>query len=104
MAGSDGRPAAAAVLGRLLATGPRAVNAGMAAGEGVALASVSVAGKPGLPDRARLAPEVYRGAEVFEPVWCEPSVPRLEAFLVDSADNRARGYGLLNWGDGPDAG
>lgn len=46
---------AAAVLGRLLATGPRAVNAGLAAGEGVALASVSVAGKPGLPDRARLA-------------------------------------------------
>lgn len=47
--------AATPVLGRLLATGARAANAGMTAGEGVALASVSVAGKPGLPDREKLA-------------------------------------------------
>lgn len=46
--------AAAPVLGRLLATGSRASNAGMKEGEGVALASVSVAGKPGLPDREKL--------------------------------------------------
>jgi len=47
--------AAGPVLGRLLATGARATNGGMKAGEGVALASVSVTGKPGLPDRDKLA-------------------------------------------------
>lgn len=47
--------AAAPVLGRLLATGARAAKADMKAGEGVALASISLAGKPGLPDRAKLA-------------------------------------------------
>lgn len=47
--------AAAPVLGRLLATGARAMNADMEAGQGVALASVSVAGKPGLPDKEKLA-------------------------------------------------
>lgn len=49
-AGSD----AASVLGRLLATGVRATSAGMRSGEGIVLASVSIAGKPGQPDRARL--------------------------------------------------
>lgn len=46
---------AASVLGRLLATGPRAVNADMEPGQGVALASISLSGKPGLPDREKLA-------------------------------------------------
>jgi len=46
---------AASVLGRLLATGVRAKSAGMSEGEGVVLASVNVPGKPGLPDRAKLA-------------------------------------------------
>lgn len=47
--------AAGPVIGRLLATGDRATNADMKAGEGVALSSISLAGKPGLPDRAKLA-------------------------------------------------
>lgn len=51
----EANAAAAPVLGRLLATGDRAANAGMKAGEGVALASISVSGKPGLPDRDKLA-------------------------------------------------
>lgn len=56
-----------------------------------------------MPDRPALEPEIYRAAGVFEPVWVATPVRRIEAFLVDSADARARGYGLLNWGDGPDA-
>jgi len=56
-----------------------------------------------MPDRPALDPETYRDADVFEPVWVAEPVRRIEAFLVDSADARARGYGLLNWGDGPDA-
>lgn len=45
---------AASTLGRMLATGPRAELAGMAKGEGVILASVTMAGKPGEPDLKRL--------------------------------------------------
>lgn len=47
--------AAAPVLGRMLATGDRAESAGMGEDQGVALASVSVSGAPGQPDRDKLA-------------------------------------------------
>ena len=47
--------AAASILNRMIATGIRAETAGMKPGDGVVLASVSVAGKPGLPDREKLA-------------------------------------------------
>lgn len=47
--------AAASILNRVLATGGRAEGAGMAPGEGVVLASVSLPGTPGLPDRVKLA-------------------------------------------------
>ncbi|MBN2451018.1 MAG: hypothetical protein JXR77_11550, partial [Lentisphaeria bacterium] len=56
-----------------------------------------------MPDRPVLAAEVYERAGVFEPIWVRDPVRRLESFLVDCADSRARGYGLLHWGDGPDA-
>ncbi|MES2594980.1 MAG: MMPL family transporter [Verrucomicrobiota bacterium] len=46
--------AAASILHRILATGERAESAGLAKGEGVVLASVSLPGTPGLPDRAKL--------------------------------------------------
>lgn len=46
---------AAPVLMRILATAARAENAGMAKGDAVVLASVNLPGKPGLPDRAKLA-------------------------------------------------
>lgn len=46
---------AAPILNRLLATGARAQVAGMAEGEGIVLASVNLPGKPGLPDRTKLA-------------------------------------------------
>lgn len=49
-----GQSAAAPVLGRLLATGVRAEQAGMPEGAGVVLSSVSIAGKPGQPDPERL--------------------------------------------------
>lgn len=47
--------AAMPILSRLIATGNRAKSAGMADGEGVVLASVNIPGKPGLPDREKLA-------------------------------------------------
>lgn len=51
----DALAAAAPILDRLLATGPRAESAGLEPGQGVVLASVSVPGTPGLPDREKLA-------------------------------------------------
>ena len=57
-----------------------------------------------MPDRPTLLPRVHREAGVFENVWVERPVPRVERRLIDLADNRTRGYGILHWGDGPDAG
>ena len=57
-----------------------------------------------MPDRPMLSPAVYRQAGVFEDIWPAHNVPRVERLLIDLADQRTRGYGLLNWGDGPDAG
>jgi len=51
----DTEAAAASILNRVLATGMRAEAAGMKPGEGIVLASVSLPGKPGLPERAKLA-------------------------------------------------
>lgn len=51
----DTEAAAASILNRVLATGTRAEAAGMKPGEGIVLASVSLPGTPGLPDRAKLA-------------------------------------------------
>lgn len=51
----DTEGAAASILNRVLATGARAEAAGMKPGEGIVLASVSLPGTPGLPDRAKLA-------------------------------------------------
>jgi len=56
-----------------------------------------------MPDRPTLRPETYRDARVFEDVWVERRVERVEAALTDAADQRVRGYGMLHWGDGPDA-
>jgi uncharacterized protein len=51
----ESNAAAMPILSRLIATGERAKSAGMPEGEGVVLASVNIPGKPGLPDRAKLA-------------------------------------------------
>jgi uncharacterized protein len=51
----DTEAAAASILNRVLATGTRAEAAGMKPVEGIVLSSVSVPGKPGLPDRTKLA-------------------------------------------------
>jgi len=57
-----------------------------------------------MPDRPTLAGEVYHRANVFESVWVERPAPRVERLLIDLADSRTRGYGMLHWGDGPDQG
>ena len=58
-----------------------------------------------LPDLPRLDPDTYRDAGVFlEDCWLEYSDVRALAYLTDLADTRTRGYGILNWGDGPEGG
>lgn len=57
-----------------------------------------------MPDRPVIPPSLYREARVMEDVWVDEPVPEVERLLVDLADNRTRGYGIIHWGDGPDAG
>ena len=59
-----------------------------------------------MPDKCRLDSDVYRRAGVFEDVFLdrEKRIPEYERVLRARADNHARGYGMLNWGDAPDPG
>ena len=57
-----------------------------------------------LPDRPTIAPEVYRQTGVFEDVWVDRPLQSVERRLIDLADFRTRAYGILHWGDAPDAG
>lgn len=59
-----------------------------------------------MPDKCRLDPEIYHQAGVFEDVFLasEKRIPEYERVLRARADNHARGYGMLNWGDAPDPG
>jgi len=57
-----------------------------------------------MPDRPILPAETYRAADVLPDVFVERPVPRVERYLTELADRRTRGYGMLNWGDGPERG
>ncbi|HCK10466.1 MAG TPA: hypothetical protein DHW45_11370 [Candidatus Latescibacteria bacterium] len=57
-----------------------------------------------MPDIAILPESVYREAGVWENLFPERLSSPIEVGLIDLADNRARGLGMIHWGDGPDAG
>ena len=57
-----------------------------------------------MPDYVRLAPEVYKEADIFEDVFIENRIKPVELKLMLLGDNHARCYGMLNWGDAPDPG
>ena len=57
-----------------------------------------------MPDVAILPEAVYRDAEVWENLFPDTLCRPIESALIDKADNRARGLGMIHWGDGPDAG
>lgn len=57
-----------------------------------------------LPDRPALNPNVYREAGVFEDIYVTQKVDWVERNFLNIADSRVRAYGMLNWGDAPDAG
>jgi hypothetical protein len=56
------------------------------------------------PDRPVLDPEVYERAGVMEPLIVAQKNSGVERALTVMADSRVRAYGLLHWGDAPDAG
>jgi len=58
-----------------------------------------------MPDRPMLAPQVYQQAKVFpDTLFVEKKRPEIELHLIGRADHRAKGFGMLNWGDAPDMG
>lgn len=57
-----------------------------------------------MPDRPVLDPQVYRDAKVLEDVFVDYKISDVEMKLIACADNHARCYGMLNWGDSPDPG
>lgn len=57
-----------------------------------------------MPDRPVVMPEVYKEAKVFENIFTENKIHRVERSLINLADARARAYGMLHWGDAPDMG
>ncbi|MDH7569296.1 MAG: hypothetical protein QHJ73_06890 [Armatimonadota bacterium] len=57
-----------------------------------------------MPDRPVLDEMVYQRAGGLDPVGVKALIPEVERALIDLADHRTRAYGILHWGDGPDAG
>ncbi|MDD4689530.1 MAG: hypothetical protein PHE51_07275, partial [Eubacteriales bacterium] len=57
-----------------------------------------------MPDYVRLAPQVYKDADIFEDVFIDNIIKPIERKLMLLGDNHARCYGMLNWGDAPDPG
>lgn len=57
-----------------------------------------------MPDRPAISPRVFRESGVFEDVFCDKYDAETEIFLINKADDHARCYGMLNWGDSPNMG
>lgn len=58
-----------------------------------------------MPDCPSLDPSVFRQAQVFDDaIYIDRKIPEVEICLIGKADHRGKGYGMLNWGDAPDAG
>lgn len=56
-----------------------------------------------MPDRPVLSPEAYRESGVFpDDLFVSQKLPEMELYLIGKADHRAKGFGILNWGDAPD--
>lgn len=59
-----------------------------------------------MPDTPHLSPEVFAAAGVMPDIFVDRDCmnPDAEIALVSRADNHTRAYGMMNWGDAPDAG
>lgn len=57
-----------------------------------------------MPDRPYIDPKVFKEAGVFPDVFPETLNEVVEIAMTARADAHSRCYGMLNWGDAPDAG
>ena len=57
-----------------------------------------------MPDRPVLEPDTYKNAGIFEDVFVEDKIDKIERSLINKADARGKAYGILHWGDSPDLG
>ena len=59
-----------------------------------------------MPDRPVVAPEVFKEAGVMYDVFLDRSLidDDIEISFMDKCDSHGRSFGMLNWGDTPDAG
>ncbi len=57
-----------------------------------------------MPDRPMINPRVFQDAGVFEDIFCARPDSDIEVFLINKAEEHARCYGMLNWGDSPNMG
>ncbi len=59
-----------------------------------------------MPDRPCIPARAFQQAEVMPDIFVAPDSmnPKIESAFYTLADNHARCYGMLNWGDAPDPG
>lgn len=57
-----------------------------------------------MPDKPYVKPEVFRQADVFHDVFTDKYNYDIELFIMAKADEHARCFGMMNWGDAPDLG
>ena len=57
-----------------------------------------------MPDKPYVKPEVFRQADVFYDVFTDKYNYDIELFIMAKADEHARCFGMMNWGDAPDLG
>lgn len=57
-----------------------------------------------MPDKPRVSPRIFRDSTVFPNVFTDKYNYDIELFITSKADEHARCFGMLNWGDAPDLG
>lgn len=55
-----------------------------------------------MPDRPRLDPHVYQASKALDDIYSKVPSFDMDQSMINKADKRSRGYGILNWGDAPD--
>lgn len=57
-----------------------------------------------MPNKPEIERKIFAESGVFEDIFTEKKLARVESYLCNKADEHARCYGMLNWGDAPDLG
>lgn len=57
-----------------------------------------------MPDKPRIDRAVFEKSGIYEDIFTDKKLYSIESFLCAKADEHARCYGMMNWGDAPDMG